>query len=145
MGGAGDVHREGELVRRSGLVTRANAGPGELSSAVSGGLGDANVRPGGLSTGKTQNDEQVGRTDAVTLEISTVGGKTEYRLEHKLGRKPGKVVLEGVRNPQSRQTVVVIGWVDRDSWTETTADIYVHLLNGTLDGTILTLQVGGGR
>lgn len=130
---------------RRGFAPRANASPGELSSAVAGSLGDANIRAGGLSTGKTQNGEAVGQTDAVTIEIATAGGKTEYQLEHNLGRVPGKVVLEGVRNPQNRVTAVAIGWVDRDRWTTTTANIYVHLLNGTLDGTILTLQVGGGR
>lgn len=130
---------------RKGFVPAAGASSEIVRRGMQGKMGDANLVPGGLSTGKTANGEPVGSTDAVTVEIPLVGGKTEYTISHGLRRVPGFVKLVGVRNPVSALTCVAIAWIGRDQWTDTSATIYVHLLNGSFDNAILTLEVGGGR
>lgn len=129
---------------RRGVVPGAGAGPNAVG-ILRGGVGDANIVPGALSTGKTEGGQAVGRTDAVTVELALNGAKTTYEVQHGLGRVPGFVKMIGVRNPTSPTTTVAIGWVDRDRWTTTTARIYVNLLGGSLGGATLTLEVGGGR
>lgn len=130
---------------RKGTITSAGSSPSATGSAMRGGMGDANVTPGALTTGKTEDGQRVGRTDAVTVELPLSSTKTEYQVIHNLGRVPGFVKLVGVRNDTSRLTTVVIAWLDRDRWTDTTASVYVNLLSGSLSNAILTLEVGGGR
>ena len=129
---------------RRGVVPGASAGANAVG-ILRGGVGDANIVPGALSTGKTESGQAVGRTDAVTVEMALSGSKTTYEVQHRLGRVPGFVKLVGVRNGVVTNTTVAIAWVDRDRWTETTARIYVNLLSGSLDNATLTVEVGGGR
>ena len=116
-----------------------------IRRAVAKALGDPNIKLGGLTWGKVEHGQPVGRTDALWAVVPLKTGKNEYEVAHTLGHAPGFVILSGSENRPSPTSKYAISWIRRDEWTGTTARIDVALLSGSMDGGVLYLIVGGER
>lgn len=116
-----------------------------VTRAINKALGDPNLRTGGVTFGKVQHGERVGKMDAVYSTIKTRATANEYEVPHTLGHIPGFCLLVSSENRQSPLTKYQVGAIRRDEWTGTTCRVDVTQTGGSMDGGELTFLVGGER
>lgn len=120
----------------------------EISDLLRAKLGDENLRDGGLATALIADGSRIGKSDAVIAFAKGLGGAGgTLEIEHKLGRVPGYCRLVTTIPPAGATGAhVSVAPVKYEKWTDTTLRVDTLLVGaGSLDGTIIVLEVGGHR
>lgn len=121
----------------------------QVNTLLAGQLGEVNLQERGLKTALIKDGEPIGRHDAVVAFATAAGAGGSCAVKHQLGRVPGYARLltilpaSGVGAPYPHVSVCPVLY---EKWTATELRVDLLLIGaGSLDGTIVVLEVGGER
>lgn len=121
----------------------------QVSELLRGQLGDEVFRNGGIRTALMKDGAPIGKHGAVLAYASGLhGAGGVVSVEHKLERVPGYARILQVIPPAGASPCphISVSPKEYEKWTDTTLRVDLYVVGpGSMDGTIVVLEVGGER